>query len=255
MFRLHIQKLVFSHVENFILGWFSIKFSYEIHVSVLKARKIVDLLLKRCWNDFGLNLLDTGEKLRNVLDIWTGGSRVSMRGWSWEARTRGFKSHAGPFFSRRVSSEKCPTITMASFFLFFVRQQTSPCMYLFLVQTWIDLRGTQRSRAPVTVLARKFFEHLRKRTRLKGQLFQFFGSVRLFFWNFFAFERVPLNFLDNLQQTEFSKSPKENLLHFLERWDFFKILIFRLKLGSQYIPASLFFNSIQNRRNILSKEL
>ena len=44
-------------------------------------------------------------------------------------------------FSRRLSSEKSPTITVASFFSsFFVKPQTSPCMYNFLVQALLSLR-------------------------------------------------------------------------------------------------------------------
>ena len=44
---------------------------------------------------------------------------------------------------------------------FFVRPQTSPCIYHFLVET-LSLRGTQRSRVGVPALARNFFELLRK---------------------------------------------------------------------------------------------
>ena len=67
---------------------------------------------------------------------------------------------------------------------FFVRPQTSSCMYHFLVQTLLGLRWTQRSRVRVLALARNFFEHLRKRTRLKGPLFQFFSALCDFFSNF-----------------------------------------------------------------------
>ena len=86
---------------------------------------------------------------------------------------------------------------------FFFRPQTSSCMCHFLVQTLIGLRGTQ---VRVLALARNFFEHWRKRTRLKGPLFQCFSALCDFFRNFFASKGSP--FFDILQQTEVPKSPK-----------------------------------------------
>ena len=50
-------------------------------------------------------------------------------------------------------------------------------MYHFLVQTLLGSRWTQRSRVRVLALARNFFEHLRKRTRLKDSFFQFFSAL------------------------------------------------------------------------------
>ena len=94
-------------------------------------------------------------------------------------------------FSPRFSSEKCPTITVASFF--FVRPQTSDRVPLFSTDfnrlTVISL--TQWSRFRVLALARNFLEHLRKRTRLKGSLFQFFEAL-CEFSIFFCLQRVPL---------------------------------------------------------------
>ena len=79
--------------------------------------------------------------------------------------------------------------------VFFVRPQTSPRMY-FLVQTLFDLR------VRVPALARNFFDHLRKRTRLKGPL-SFLSALCDF--SFFCLQRVPLSiFFDILQQTRFS---------------------------------------------------
>ena len=78
---------------------------------------------------------------------------------------------------------------------FFVRPKTSPSMYNFLVQTFFGLQGTQRSRVRVPALGRNFFEHLRKRTRLKGPLFQFVSALSDFFFEFFAFKMSPFSFL------------------------------------------------------------
>ena len=52
--------------------------------------------------------------------------------------SRRFSSEKSPtitvasFFSRRFSSEKCPTITVASFFYFFVRLQSHSDWSIFL---------------------------------------------------------------------------------------------------------------------------
>ena len=92
------------------------------------------------------------------------------------------------------------------FFFFFVRPQTSSCMYHFLqtslvhvyssVQSLLGLRWTQRSRVRVLALARNFFEH-------------FFSALCDFFSIFFAFKGSHLQvFFDILQQTKVPKSPK-----------------------------------------------
>ena len=152
---------------------------------------------------------------------------------------------------------------------FFFRHTTDLTLYHFSVLTLIGLRGTQRSQVRVPALARNFFEHLRKRSRLKGPLFQFFSALCDFssifclqvdFLQQTGFSKRPKGLpfclqVDFLQQTGFSKRPKG--LPFIIFWNYetFKIITFRLKLGSQYIPTNTFFNSIRNRRNILSKAL
>ena len=88
---------------------------------------------------------------------------------------------------------------------FFVRPQTSSCMYHFLqtslvhvyssVQSLLGLRWTQRSRVRVLALARNFFE-------------QFFRHCAIFF-EFFSPSKGPtFKFFDILQETKVPKSPK-----------------------------------------------
>ena len=89
----------------------------------------------------------------------------------------------------------------------FFRQTADLIVYVPLFTTDFNrFTGNPRVRAPA--LARNFFEHLRKRTRLKGPLLNFFGIVRLFSEFFFAFKESPFDFFNIFQQTGFSKSPK-----------------------------------------------
>ena len=133
-------------------------------------------------------------------------------------------------------SEKCPTIIVS----FFLRPQSSPCMYLFLVQTLIALGGTQRSRFLVPASARNFFVHLRNRTRLKVPPFNFFGTFfRISFCLEFLF-CFP-SFFDILLKLEFQKLKVSPILHFSSLLDCFKILIFRLNLGCLNIYKQIIF--------------
>ena len=141
-------------------------------------------------------------------------------------------------FSRRFSSEKCPTIRVASVF-FYVRPQNSSFMFRFLEQTLIGLRGVR-----VLALARNFFEHLRKRTRLKALLFQFFRHCN-FFRFFFAFKGSPFKFFDILQQTELLKSPSVYILKYFRPIRLFQIktLIFLFFSNNFFVtkgPLQLF---------------
>ena len=95
-------------------------------------------------------------------------------------------------FSRRFSSRR-----------FFFRQTTDLIVYLPLFSTDF-FRFTVR----VHALAKNFFEHLRKRTSLKGPLFSFFSALCDFVFDFFCHQRVSFKFFDYLQQTGFSKSSK-----------------------------------------------
>ena len=63
---------------------------------------------------------------------------------------------------------------------FFSSDQSSHCMYHFLIQTLICLGGTQRPRVRYAASARNFFVHLWNRTRLKSLHFHFFDTVLLF---------------------------------------------------------------------------
>ena len=98
-------------------------------------------------------------------------------------------------FSRRFSREKCPTLTVASFFFlfFFVRLQSHSDWAIFLtIETTktTSIRGQFGQRK----LVQKgppfhfftFFRNLQNRKRPKGPPFQFFfGTVRNFFRKFF----------------------------------------------------------------------
>ena len=97
-------------------------------------------------------------------------------------------------FSRRFSLEKVPDYYNGWVF-FFVRPQSSPWMYHFLVQTLISLGGIQRSRVRVPASTRNFSVYLQYPARLKGLIiynklefqkvqrvspFTFFSTMRLF---------------------------------------------------------------------------
>ena len=99
-------------------------------------------------------------------------------------------------FSRRFSSEKSPTITVASFFFFFfVKPQTSSCMYHFLAVT-----GSS------PCFSQKLFRSFAKADETEGYSFNIFQHCATFF-EFFCLQRVHPSFLKNsLQQTGFSKS-------------------------------------------------
>ena len=154
---------------------------------------------------------------------------------TYKLRMNWFQNEA--IFSQRFSSENCQTITVVSFFsFFFVRPQTPPCIYHFLVKTLVGLRWTQRSRFRVFALARNFFKHLRNRTRLKGPLFQYFSALCDFFWIFFAFKCSPFKFFDILQQHEISKSPTG--LAFWEKKDFVFMRLFQNSLFSFFFGIS-----------------
>ena len=141
------------------------------------------------------------------------------------------------------------------FSLFFVRPQTSTCMYHFLVQTLIGLRGTQLSRVRVPALTRNFFEHLGKRTRLKVPLFQFLTALCDFF-DFFAFKGSTSFFLIFFcNKLDFQKVQRGALPFYIFRnyetvskFSFF-VSNYVLNIYSQI----LFYYSIRNRHNILSK--
>ena len=72
------------------------------------------------------------------------------------------------------------------FFLFF--QTTDLIVYVLFNTDFNRFMGTRRSWVRVLALARNFFEHLRKQTRLKGPLFQFFFGTGRLFSIFFAFK-------------------------------------------------------------------
>ena len=114
-------------------------------------------------------------------------------------------------------------------------------MYHFLVQTLIRSRGTQRSRVRVFALARNFLDHLRKRKRLKGPLFQlFFGTVRFFSKLFLPSKGPPSSFFDILQQTKGPKSPKGVYFQVLRHYEtvskfsffvFFEFFCLQISIG------------------------
>ena len=105
-----------------------------------------------------------------------------------------------PFFNRRFSGEKSPTITVASFFSFF-RQTTDIIVYVPLFSTRFTVNPAATGSCPC------FRQKLSGRDwRVPSSNF-FFGTVWLFF-NFFVSKGSPLQFFDILQPSGFSKSPK-----------------------------------------------
>ena len=115
-------------------------------------------------------------------------------------------------FSRRFSREKCPTLTVASFFSCF----SSDHRPHRVCTTFYRLH----SRSHVLVSTRFTVNPAVTRSSpcFSQKLFRaiFFGTVRLnffrncatFFRNFFVSKGSPLNFFDILQQTGISKSRK-----------------------------------------------
>ena len=114
-------------------------------------------------------------------------------------------------FSRRFSSEKCPTLTVTSFF--FVRLQSHSDWETFhTIKTTKTttirryLKSGQRKLVqkgpPFHILL--FYRSLQNRTRLKPPpppFRFFFGIVRLFFKNFLMYQKSPpFDFFDILQQ-------------------------------------------------------
>ena len=114
------------------------------------------------------------------------------------------------FFSRRFSREKCPTLTVASFFsFFFVRLQSHSDWATFLtIETTktTSIRGQVRSAeisakgSPLSLFI--FLRNLQNRKRPKGPPFQFFSALcEIFFENFLRSQRSPpFEFFDILQQ-------------------------------------------------------
>ena len=106
------------------------------------------------------------------------------------------------FFQKKVfcafwALDIAPTLDVPVLFFFF-RQTTDVTLYVPLFSTDVNrFTGTQRSRVRVPASVRNFFEHLRKRTRLKGPLFQLFSALCDFFRFFpFKFFRLFCNKLD-----------------------------------------------------------
>ena len=100
-------------------------------------------------------------------------------------------------FSRRLSSEKSPTITVASFFFFFFRQTTELIAYVPLftetdkfTQAKFDQCKLTAKGPPFRFLP--FLRNLQNRKTPKGPPFQFFfGTVRFFFRTFLMSQKSP----------------------------------------------------------------
>ena len=120
---------------------------------------------------------------------------------------------------------------------FFVRPQSSPCMYLFLVQTLICLAETQRLRVRVPASVSNFSVHLQNRKRLKGPPFDFFSALCAFFENFFVSKESPFNFLMFCNKVEFQKAQRV-LFTFSGTMRLFQSFHFLSEIRfSQYIPT------------------
>ena len=140
-------------------------------------------------------------------------------------------------FSRRFSSEKCPTIAVASFVsFFFVRPNSSPCMYHFLCimqfyQKYSAL-DFERIQKPLTWNTKP----------RRVPLFQFCGTMRLspplfrlcepffeFFWKFLSkcLQRVLQFFLIFCNCMDVEKAQSAPFyIFFSELWDCSKFSFF-----------------------------
>ena len=123
-----------------------------------------------------------------------------------------------------------PTITVASFFLFFVRPQN-----VCVVDTFYR---TTKSTEPASGITSELLQrvppfvysifNVRYKTGRDYPPLNFFRHCATFFLNFVLSPNgPPLSFFDILQQTEVSKSPKGPPFLVFRHCETFKILIFR----------------------------
>ena len=123
------------------------------------------------------------------------------------------------FFSRRFSSEKSPTITVARFFSFFFRQTTDLIVYVPLltdftrshvlvstVFTGFTVHPAVTGSSPC--FSQKLFRAFAKADETEGSLLPIFFRHCATFFEFFAFKRSHPHFFDILQQIKVPKSPK-----------------------------------------------
>ena len=118
-------------------------------------------------------------------------------------------------FSRRFSREKCPTLTVASFFSFlFFSSDHRPhrvCTTFYRLHSRSHvLVSTRFTVNPAVTGSSPCFSQKLFRAIFFGtvRLFQFFRHCATFFSNFFVAKGSPFKFFDILQQTEVSKSRK-----------------------------------------------
>ena len=115
-----------------------------------------------------------------------------------------------PIFSWRFSREKCPTLTVASFFSSDHRPHRVCTTFL---QTSLSLTCTRQYSVYGEPSGHRFESLLQPET-FSSNIFrhcatQLFSALCPFFSNFFLSPNgPPFKFLDILQQTEVSKSPK-----------------------------------------------
>ena len=134
-----------------------------------------------------------------------------------------FKPRMSMFFSRRFSREKCPTLTVTSFFFFFFNSSDHRphrvCNTFYrlhsrshvLVSTRFTVNPAVTGSSPC--FSQKLFRPISFGT---VRLFQFFsGTVRLFFRNFFCRQRVPpSSFLIFCNKLKFQKAQRVPLSSF-----------------------------------------
>ena len=124
----------------------------------------------------------------------------------------------GSFFSRRFSSEKCPTITVTSFC--FVRLQSHSDWSTFynfhdpLIATLVASTGTWHRGYGFFKVCQAEGRGFESNLDQKFVVQVFFGFVILFFAIFFNAPKGPPSFFPILQKNGCSKTPKGPLLHF-----------------------------------------
>ena len=123
------------------------------------------------------------------------------------------RNNSVPIFSRRFSREKCPTLTVASFFSSDHRPHRVCTTFYRLHSRSHVLVSTRFTVNPAVTGSSPCFSQKLFRAIFFGtvRLFQFFSALCDFFSNFFVAKGSPF---DILQQTGFSKSPKGPLSSF-----------------------------------------
>ena len=129
--------------------------------------------------------------------------------------------------------------------IFFVRPQSSPCMYRFFV-TWVNrFSGNPTVAGSSPCFSLKLFPAFAKPQETKGSLLSIFRLCETFSENFSMSPSDPIfNFSDIFQQIEFSKSPKGPPFRNFRHCEIFQNDHFRLKIRFSQWTSTLYPNFV-----------